>query len=144
MFNLTMGTIIETPIQRVFDFMTTPENNFQWQSGTLASATISSHLNRMGVYFRSIGHFLGHRNLGTYQVIESSQNRKYQFISISGPLYLNSSYMFEAVDEGTRVKISVHVGTRNFFHINERILEKRMKKQFKENLTVLKTLLEEK
>ena len=142
MFNLKIGTIIEAPIQSVYDYMSTPENDFQWQYGTLATATITNHLNKMGVYFRSIGHFLGRRNLGTYQVIESSSNRKYRFKSLSGPLHLHTAYTFGATDGGTKVKISVHVGTMDFFQINERILEKRMKKQLKENLASLKALLE--
>jgi len=142
MFNLTIGKIIEAPTQLVFDYMSTPENDFQWQYGTLATATITNRLNKMGVYFRSIGHFLGRRNLGTYQVIESNSNRKYRFKSLSGPLHLHTAYTFGATDGGTKVKISVHVGTMDFFQINERILENRMRKQLMENLTALKALLE--
>jgi len=142
MFNLTIGTIIDAPIERVFDYMSAPENDIQWQYGTLATATITNRLNRIGVYFRSIGHFLGRRNLGTYQVIESSSNRKYRFKSLSGPLHLHTAYTFGTIDGGTKVKISIHVGTINFFQINERVLEKRMKKQLRENLAALKALLE--
>lgn len=142
MFNFTVGTVIEAPIQRVFDYMSTPENDSQWQDETLATAIIINRLNRMGVYFRSIGHFLGRRNLGTYQVIESNSNRKYRFKSLSGPLHMHTAYTFGAIDGGTKVNISIHVGTINFFQINERTLEKRMKKQLKENLAALKALLE--
>ena len=143
MFNLTISTTIEAQIEHVFDYMSTPENDFRWQYGTLATATISSRHNRMGVYFRSIGHLLGHRNLGTYQVIESSSNRKYRFKSISGPLHLHTSYTFDTVDEGTKVTISIRVGTVKFFQMNERILERKMNKQLMENLKALKALLEE-
>jgi uncharacterized protein YndB with AHSA1/START domain len=142
MFNLTIGTIIELPIEHVFDYMSTPENDFQWQYGTLTTATVTNRLNRMGIYFRSIGHFLGRRNLGTYQVIESSSNRKYRFKSLSGPLHLHTAYTFGTIDGGTKVNISIHVGTINFFHIDERVLEKSMKRQLKEDLIALKALLE--
>ena len=144
MFNLTTSTMIEAPIEHVFDYMSTPENDFQWQYGILATATVDNRLNRMGIYFRSIGHFLGRRNLGTYQVIESSSNRKYRFKSLSGPLHLHTAYKFDTFDGGTKVNISIHVGTTNFFHMNERVLEKRMKKQLRENLTMLREILEAK
>jgi len=85
MFNLKVGTLIEAPIKRVFDYMSTPENDFQWQYGTLATATITNRYNGKGVYFRSAGHLLGRRNLGTYEVIESNSNLKYRFKSITGP-----------------------------------------------------------
>lgn len=144
MFNLMTSILIEAPIQRVFDYMSTPENDFEWQYGTLATAAITSRLNRMGVYFRSIGHFLGRRNLGTYQVVESSSNRKYRIKSISGPLHLHTVYTFDTVGRSTKVNIAIHVRTINFFHANERNLERRMKNQLEENLTALKALLEEK
>ena len=142
MFNLTINTRIEAPIKRVFAYMSTPENDFQWQYGTLETATIINHRNKMGIYFRSIGHLMGRRNLGTYKVVESSRNMKYRFKSISGPLYLQTTYTFDAVGDGTKVDISIQVGALNFFRMNERILERRMKQQLRENLTVLKDLLE--
>jgi len=144
MFNLTISTMINVPVKYVFEYMCTPENDFQWQYGILATATITNRLNKLGVYFRSIGHFLGHRNLGTYQVIESSLSRKYRFKSLSGPLHLHTAYTFDTLGEGTMVNISIHVGTIDFFHINEQVLEKWMKKQLEENLITLKVLLEEK
>lgn len=142
MLHFMNSTLIESPIKRVFDYLSTPENNFQWQYGTLATATISNHHNKMGIYFRSVGHLLGYRNLGTYQVIESIANRIYRFKSLSGPLHLHTAYTLDTVGEGTKVNISIHVGTIEFFHLNERILEMRMKKQLRENLTALTALLE--
>jgi len=142
MFNLTISTMIDAPIEQVFDYMCTPENDFRWQYGTLATARITNLHNKVGVYFRSIGHLLERRNLGTYQVIESILNRKYRFKSLSGPLHLHTIYTFDSADDGTKVTISIRVGVVNFFRMNERILERRMKKQLRENLTVLKSLLE--
>lgn len=144
MLYLMTSTFIEAPIKRVFDYISTPENDFEWQYETLAAATITNRLNTMGVYFRSIGHFLGRRNLGTYQVVESRPNRKHRIKSISGPLHLHTVYTFDAVGRGTKVNIAMHVRTINFFHANERSLERRMKNQLEENLNALKALLEEK
>lgn len=144
MFKLTTRTMIELPIQQVFDYMSTPENDFQWQYGTLATATITSRHNGMGVYFRSIGHLMGRRNLGTYEVIESSSNMRYRFKSISGPLYLQTTYSFKTAGDGTMVEISIRIGVVNFPRMNERILGRRMKKQLKENLAMLRGILEAK
>jgi hypothetical protein len=136
--------MIEAPIKQVFDYMSTPENDFQWQYGTLATATITSRHNGMGVYFRSIGHLMGRRNLGTYEVIESNSNMRYRFKSISGPLYLQTTYTFETAGDGTKVEISIQIGVVNFPRMNERILGRRMQKQLRENLAVLRDILEAK
>lgn len=134
--------MIEAPIERVFNYMSTPENDFQWQYGILATATIPNRHNGMGIYFRSIGHLMGRRNLGTYEVMESSSNMKYRFKSITGPLHSQTTYTFKKVGDDTRVNISIRVGAVNFFRMNERILGRMMKKQLRENLAVLKELLE--
>lgn len=142
MFNLTTSTMIEAPIKHVFDYMSTPENDFQWQYGTLATSTITNRHNRMGIYFRSIGHLMGQRNLGTYEVIESRSNLKFRFKSISGPLHLQTTYAFKMVGDDTKVDISIRVGAVKFIRVKERILGRRMKKQLKEDLAVLKGILE--
>jgi hypothetical protein len=40
MIKLFSSTLIERPIKQVFDFVSTPENDFQWQYGTLATASL--------------------------------------------------------------------------------------------------------
>lgn len=142
MFNLSINTRIEVPVERVFDYMCNPENDFRWQYGTLATATITNRHNKKGIYFRSIGHLLGRRNLGTYQVIESIANRKYRFKSLSGPLHFHTAYTFDVDGDCTKVNIYIRIGVVNFFRMNERILERRTKRQLRENMTMLKSLLE--
>lgn len=87
---------------------------------------------------------MGRRNLGTYEVIESSSNRRYRFKSISGPLYLQTTYTFETAGDGTKVEISIRIGVVSFPRLNERILGRRMKKQLRENLVMLRNILEAK
>lgn len=144
MFKLTTSTMIELPIQQVFDYMSTPENDFQWQYGTLATAKITSRHKEMSVYFRSIGHLMGRRNLGIHDVIESSSNMRYRFKSISGPLYMQTTYTFETAGDGTKVEVSIRIGVVNFPRMSERILGIKMKKQLKENLVMLRDILEAK
>jgi hypothetical protein len=144
MIHIDMSTIIYRPVRQVFDFMSTPENDFQWQYGVLATARLSEGIGSMGTFFRSIGHLLGRRNLSTFEVTEYELNSKYGFKSISGPLHSQISYTFEMAEGGTRINVSTRTHVVSFFQMNERKLEKRIKNQLKENLTMLKGLLEEK
>ncbi len=143
MINLEMSTMINRPVGQVFDFMSTPENDFQWQYGTLVSARISEGASQRGTSFRSIGHLMGRRNLSTFEVTEYEPNMKYGFKSISGPLDSETAYVFEIADGGTKITVSTQASVLHFFQVDEGILEKRMKKQLKENLETLKDLLEE-
>lgn len=143
MINLDMSTMINRPVRQVFDFMSAPENDFQWQYGTLASARISEGVSKIGTFFRSIGHLMGRRILSTFEVTEYETNKKYGFRSLSGPLNSHTSYSLEMTDSGsTKITISIQANVVDFFQMHEGILEKKMKKQLKENLAMLKDLLE--
>ena len=142
MINLNISTMIYRPIKQIFDFVSTPENDFQWQYGTLESARLSEGVSNIGTFFRSIGHLMGHRVLSTFEVTEYEPNKKYGFKSLSGPLHSQTSYTFEIASDSTKINISTQVNMVNLLQLNEGILEKKMKKQLKENLGLLKDILE--
>jgi uncharacterized protein YndB with AHSA1/START domain len=144
MINLNISTMIYRPVKQVFDFVSAPENDFQWQYGTLASARISDDVHEVGNSFRSIGHLMGRRVQSTFEVTEYEPNKKYGFKSLSGPLHSQTDYTFEMADGSTRINVSTQANVVNFFQVDEGILEKKMKKQLKENLAMLKDLLEAK
>ena len=144
MINLNGSTVIYKPITQVFDFVCASENDFEWQYGTLATSRLSENMSKVGSFFRSVGHLVGHRVVGTYEVTEYEPNKKYGFKSLSGPLNSHTLYTFEMGSGGTKINISMQANAVNFFQVNEGVLEKKMKKQLKENLTLLKDVLEAK
>lgn len=144
MINLNVSAMIYRPIKQVFDFVSTPENDFQWQYGTLAAAKLPDGVSRIGSFFRSIGHLLGQRAQGVFEVTEYEPNRKYGFKSLSGLLHSQTSYSFESASGSTKISISTQAHTGNLTEMNERLLEKKMKQQLQENLAILKDLLEAK
>jgi hypothetical protein len=133
---------IYQPIKRVFDYISTPENDFQWQYGTLASAHIEGSSAGMGACFQSTGHLMGHRIQSTFEVTEYEPNSKYGYKSLSGPLQSYTSYAFDIAKGYTQVRLSMQANVINSMDLNENILEKKMKKQLKENLAMLKEILE--
>jgi Polyketide cyclase / dehydrase and lipid transport len=143
MINLISSTLIERPVQQVFDFISTPENDFHWQYGTLATARLSKGSDAMRTFFRSIGHLMGRRNLSTFEITEFEPNEKYGFKSLSGPVHSRTSYTLKKVNDRTRINISIQANAPNFFHITEKLLWKTMKKQLEEDVARLKAILEE-
>ncbi len=144
MINLNVSTMIYRPIGQVFDFMSTPENDFQWQYGVLESARLSEGTSNIGTLFRSVGHLIGRRIESTFEVTEYIPNGKYGFKSLSGLLQSQTFYTFEIVSGSTKVTVSTQANPVNFFQMGESILEKKMKKQLKEDLAMLKEILEAK
>ncbi len=144
MINLNISTMIYRPVTQIFDFVCTPENDFQWQYGTLVSNRLSKDVGALGSFFRSVGHLMGQRVISTFEVTEYEPNKKYGFKSLSGPLNSHTSYTFEMAGGSTKVNISAQMNAVNSLQLNEIILEKKMRKQLKENLALLKEILESK
>jgi hypothetical protein len=143
MINLISSTLIERPVKQVFDFVSTPENDFQWKYGTLASARLSEGAGSRGTFFRTIGHLMGRKNLGTFEITEYELDKKYGFRSLSGPVHSTTAYTLENVDGRTRINISIRACAPKFFHITEKLLRKTMKMQLEEDVAALKAILEE-
>jgi hypothetical protein len=144
MIHLHVSTMIYRPVKQVFDFVSAPENDFQWQYGTLAAARLPDGASRRGSFFRTIGHLMGQRMQSVFEVTEYEPNRKYAFRSISGPLHLQTCYNFDVSSGSTKISITTQANATSLFKMNERLLERKMKKQLKENLILLKDLLEAK
>ncbi len=142
MIHLNSNKLIYRPIREIFDFVSTPENDFQWQYGTLASAWTSEGVKGVGASFRSTGHFLGLRTESTYEITDYEPLRKYGFKSLSGPMQSFTLYTLEMAGGATRIHVAVRANPVNLFRADEGILEKQMKKQLKDNLDMLKEILE--
>ena len=142
MINIKNCITIYKPVGMVFDFMSTPENNFQWQYGTLESYRLADGTSDNGSLFRSIGHLMGRRNIITFKVTEYMPGKKYDYQSLSGPLQLYTSYTFENDKGATKVNISIQANVVNFIQENEGVLERAIGKQLKDNLAMLKKILE--
>ena len=143
MINLNMSAVIYQPLKRVFDFVSMPENDFQWRYGTLAAAQLRKGSGSFQTYFRSIAHLMGRRNIGTFEVTEFEPGKRYGFKSLSGPIDSRTSYTLENVNGATRLHITIHASAPHFFKITEELLWKTMKEQLEEDVAKLKTLLEE-
>lgn len=142
MINIHSSTSIYRPIGRVFEFISTPENDFQWQYGTLASARITAGAERIGTAFRSDGHLMGYRAQSTYEVTEYEPYSRYGFKSLSGPLQSFTSYTFTPARGCTQVEVYLQANAVNLVDLNENVIQKRMKKRIKEDLAMLKNILE--
>ncbi len=142
MIHLNASVNIYRPIGQVFEFISATENDLQWQYGTLESARVSAGAIAVGNLMRSIGHVMGRRLLSTFEITEYESNKRYGFRSLSGPLEMRTLYTF-GIDHGsTTVALSTQVKARDTLDIHEKIFEKQLKKQLKENLLLLKSVLE--
>lgn len=137
-----LNTNIYRPLSQVFIFVTTPENDFYWQYGTLVSDKISKSEMGVGTLFRTVGHFMGRRFESVYEVTEFRPNQRYGFKSQSGPIDSYTLFTFEIMKGSTRLSHSIQISRIESFKSNPVTAEKTVKKQYRENLALLKDILE--
>ncbi|HSL43744.1 MAG TPA: hypothetical protein VK897_09955 [Anaerolineales bacterium] len=142
MMKFDLNTNIYRPLQQVFTFVTTPENDFYWQYGTLASDKISRGEMGVGTLFRTVGHFMGRRFESVYEVTEFNPDQRYGFKSQSGPMESYTLYTFEIIKGITKIGHSTQISLSEPFKSNLITAEKTVKKEYRENLALLKDILE--
>ena len=144
MIRFDLDTHIYRPLTQVFVFVATPENDFQWQYGTLTSAQISHGDMGLGSIFRVVGNLLGRRTETVYEVTVFEPNKRYGFKSVSGPVDSCNLYTFEISQAATKVTLSAETNPKELSQPNSAMVVKQFKKQHKENLAMLKSILEAK
>jgi len=142
MINFDLGIHIARPLRQVFQYVTTPENEFQWQYGTLASIRLSQGAIGIGSIFRVVGHFLGQRMESICEVTGFEPYKMYGYRSQSGPVFSNTLYSLDMKGSMTELRLSLQMDPGESFKPGIAVTEKRLKKQYRENLGLLKDLLE--
>jgi hypothetical protein len=142
MIKLTSSIDIYRSAQLIFEFISSPANNFEWQYGTLASGTTSRVGNGVGTVFQTIGHLMGRRMNSTFEVTQYEPNRRYGFRSVSGPMQLITVFSLDAGSGHTRLTVTTQAAPTNASTGGERGMELYMQKQLREDLAMLKQLLE--
>ena len=142
MIKFELNTYIYRPLKQVFAFVVTPENDFHWQYGTLMSTKISEGEMGVGTLFRAVGHFMGQRMESVYEVTEFEPNKRYGFKSLSGQMDSYTLYTFEIMEGSTRFNISAQISLGEPFKSNLTTTERTLKKEYRENLALLKEALE--
>jgi len=142
MINLDLGTRIVRPLRQVFLFVTTPENDFQWQYGTLASARLSQGEIGVGSLIRTVGLFLGRRMEYVFEVTELEPYKTYSYRSQTGPVVSKTVYSFDMQGGRTEMRLSIQMDPGDFVERTPAMTEKLLKKQYRENLALLKNIME--
>lgn len=142
MISISSNIMIYRPVGVVFDFISAAANNFEWQYGTLASASTTSAKPGLGATFQSIGHLMGRRVQGTFEVTHYEAGKSYGFRSLSGPLQIVTLYTLELENGATRVRVTTDASPVNWLDANERVMARYMQKQMKDDLAMLRDILE--
>ncbi len=143
MIKVNTSVLVSQPIEKVFDFVTTPENDAQWYIGVESRDHTPGEPAGVGSTSQSEIRFLGVPVTVTWKVTEYEAPKKIAVQSIEGPVSVEAAYTFEAMGEGqTKVSVSGGAEVSGLFNLAEPLVERMAQRQWEASFENLKDVLE--
>jgi carbon monoxide dehydrogenase subunit G len=142
MIDIDHSVTIDRPLEEVWDFVSDPANNPQWQSGVTQSDQSPVGPVGVGTRVRIIRRFMGQRMEVVFETTEFAPNEKFAFKSLSGPLDVSGFLAVSAIDAGTEVTYHGTGKAKGVLGLGETIIAGLVNRQVNDDLKALKMLLE--
>jgi carbon monoxide dehydrogenase subunit G len=142
MIKLEHSFFINRNPEDVYNYMTNPANNSQWQSGTEYAEWASDGPTGVGSTIKVVTKFLGRKIEAELEITDWDPPNQVGLKSVSGPIPFENVVTLEAQGDGTNVTQIIQAEVGGFFKMAEGLVGKQMQKTFETNSAALKLLLE--
>ena len=134
---------IDQPVDQVFNYVSTPENDPTWVPASLRHEMLSPAPMRVGSITEEDVWFLGRRMRYAWEIMQYEPPSTFALRSISGPMPATICVLLESLD-GARTKIILvgEVRLRGVYKLMELVMRLMAQRQFGIQLRNLKNLLE--
>src|ERR687889_632168 len=134
---------IDQPVDGVFDYVSTPENDPTWVAASLRHEMLSPAPKRVGSITEEDVWFLGRRMRYAWEITHYEPPTAFALRSISGPISATIRVLLESLD-GARTKVILvgEVRLRGVYKPMELVMRWVAQRQFGTQLRKLKNLLE--
>jgi uncharacterized membrane protein len=134
---------INRPVDRVFEYVSAPENDPTWVSASLRHEMLSPAPMRVGSITEEDVWFLGRRMRYAWEITQYNPPSTLALRSISGPIPATIRVLLESLD-GARTKVILvgEVHLRGVYKPMELVIRGVARRQFGTQLRTLKDLLE--
>jgi hypothetical protein len=135
------GTI-KQPVERVFEYVSTPENDPTWVPVSLRHQKISPGPLRVGSITEEDVAFLGRRMRCVWEVWQHEPPSAVALRIVSGPLPATIHLLLKPLDSATELTLVVDAELRGVYKLIGPLMKWVVQGQFKTQLRTLKNLLE--
>lgn len=143
MVKVETSVLVNQPIEKAFEFVTTPENDAKWYIGVESRDHTPGEPAGVGSTSMSEIRFLGLAMEVEWEVIGYNPPHKIEVKTTKGPVSVEAEYSFEAVAEGqTKVAVEGEADVTGVFDIAEPIIERMAQRQWEASFENLKDVLE--
>ena len=134
---------IDQPVDRVFDYVSTPENDPTWVPASLRHEMLSPAPMRVGSITEEDVSFLGRHMLYAWQITQYEPPTAFALRSFSGPIPATIRVLLESLDVArTKIILVAEVRLRGVYKPMELVMRLVARRQFGTQLRTLKNLLE--
>jgi uncharacterized membrane protein len=134
---------IDQPVDRVFDYVSTPENDPTWVPASLRHEMLSPAPMLVGSITEEDVWFLGRRMRYAWEITQYEPPTAFTLRSISGPIPATIGVLLESLEGArTKVKLVGEVQLRGVYKPMELVMTWVARRQFGTQLHTLKNLLE--
>lgn len=117
-------TIIDRPVELVFNFVADGMNNPLWRPTVMDIQKVPG---KSVTYKQGIKGPGGSRIDGDYKIVESTPNERIKFQIISGPARPTGSYLFRTLGDSTEVTLILDYKPKGLFKMLEPLITSTMK-----------------
>ena len=135
------GTINQ-PVERVFEYVSTPENDPTWVPVSLRHQKISPGPLRVGSITEEDVAFLGRQMRCVWEVCHYEPPSAFSARTVSGPLPATIHLLLEPLDSGTELTLVVDTELRAVYKMMGPLMKWVAQRHFTTQLRTLKNLLE--
>ena len=134
---------IDQPVERVFEYVSTPENDPTWVPASLRHQMLSPAPMRVGSITEEDVWFLGRRMRYAWEITQYEPPTAFALRTISGPIPANIRILLESLDcAHTKVILVGEVQLRGVYKPMKLVMRAVARQQFGSQLRTLKDLLE--
>ena len=141
MTTVSTNIIIDQPVDKVFDYMINVENHKAWQAGLQDATVTPPGPIGVGSTYHYTTEVMGRKIETHLEVSAFEQNKNWSVKTTGTPTSVESIYLFEAVDNTTRLTISMELAG-GYPAAAEGMVKKQTQKNLEEQCTKIKQLVE--
>ena len=135
------GTI-KQPVERVFEYVSTPENDPTWVPASFSHHKISPGPLRVGSITEEDVAFLGRRMRCVWEVCHYEPPSAFTARTLSAPLPATIHLLLEPLDSATELTLVVDAQLRGVYKLMGPLMKWVVQRQFRTQLRTLKNLLD--
>ena len=142
MIKAEQTVVIDRPIDEVFAYVTDQTNTPNWQAGLVEAKRTTASPIGVGTKHTFVRSFMGRRMEASNEYVAYEPGRIITFKTISGPVPLEASYLFEPVAGGTHLTSKIAMDAKGLVSLAEPLIARSLRREMDAAFVALKGLLE--